>query len=340
MGQVLNGAPKIQQGLRIRSQAGAEDTATGFDRWHSDHRWGLAVQPWAAVLSLHLCFLPWGMGLVSCLDPHLATGRWSWPPSLMWAEHSPSPPGRGQSTRATSECPGAQSCWLLAWSHAGRALECSRGHNRVVSSCPRYTGMARHPKDGGWRKTPPLLSPPPSHSRERQLHLWEFPQRPRLPTHQTVNLGAWHGLLSILPGAAAARGACPPSRRHSAMRHQLDTNMNWSGRANSGHPQRRLRAQTMQALWEILSGVLPSTKEPIGPFPAAPLVYLLQPIFSCSHVPLSLQKDPSRRDSRTPPQMDMWQVDSRAWELVRQPGSHLGTATLGLCDPGHVACPV
>lgn len=155
--------------------------------------------------------------------------------------------------------PRAAGCWHRP--RAGQALGCGCGHNQSVSSWPRHAGTSpqgQGPEENPLRpvsfalpSSPLSATPLPG---ERQRLPSEFPQLPCLPTHQRPStLGTWHRPPPILPGAAAARGACPPSRLHSGTRHWLDTNVNPTGRANSGHPQRRLRAQAGPC-WEIFSG--------------------------------------------------------------------------------------
>lgn len=149
--------------------------------------------------------------------------------------------------------------------------------------------QARHPKDGGQRKTPVLLSPSlsPSHRPPPPQGTGvcqSFHSCPCLPTHQRPStLGTWHRAPPILPGATAARGACPPSRLHSGTRHWLDTNVNLAGRANSGHPQRQLRAQAGPC-WEI-SGCRQAPRAPLALSIPTPVgLTLSASIFSASHV--------------------------------------------------------
>lgn len=162
------------------------------------------------------------------------------------------PPDRGQPTRATGEHPGAPSCWLLApsprWAGFGIRL-----WTQSVSQLVPQDMQACHPKDKGPRNPPPtlLLSPPlfPSHllpptpEGEATASLRVSTAAPVCLPTRDCQPSALAQAPPILPGAAAARGACRPSRLHSGTRRWLDTDVNPAGRANSGHPQRQLRAQ-------------------------------------------------------------------------------------------------
>lgn len=151
-----------------------------------------------------------------------------------------------------------------------------RPRDAAVDATSSPSARARCPKAEG-REAPPLL-PPPSAA----LHP---PAR-----HRPSALG-------ILPAAPAARGACPPSRRHSGRRLWLDTDTNRAQepiqaalRGGPGlHPQQAPARET-------LSG--PSSSARAGPSTPILLVRLLKPpSFSALPGPQCLQNDPRRGDS-------------------------------------------
>lgn len=155
---------------------------------------------------------------------------------MTWAEHSLRSPGRGKPTRGPSKHSGAQGtgCWHCPM--LGRPWDMAVDTVRLSSHAPDM--QARHLKD--WA--------PPSHISssfplpgERQLLLSEFLQPP-LPAHLPEIINPW--LLAQVPAHPARDGLCLPSRGHSGMRHQLDTNSNLAGRANSGHPRGLLKLRS------------------------------------------------------------------------------------------------
>lgn len=169
----------------------------------------------------------------------------------------------------------------------------------TVSELMPQDMQACHPKDKGPRNLPhppPVsstlpVSPPPSHSGGRgrcSLRVSTaapvcLPTRDRQPS-------ALAQAPPILPGAAAARGACRPSRLHSGTRRWLDTDVNPAGRANSGHPQRQLRAQA--AHWEILAGCCQVPRAlSIPPVPTPSGLSASASVFFCLPCPpLSLER--------------------------------------------------
>lgn len=154
--------------------------------------------------------------------------------------------------------------------------------------------QARHPEDWGPRK-------PPS-SRFLLLHILrgEAAASLRVSTATPAcpplkNSNPWR--LAQAPAhparGASARGACPPSRRHSGTRHRLDGNSNLAGRADSGHPWGLLGSDHAGPAGKSCWGITKCH----GSCWSLPLTLLASlcepPSFSASHVPHCLQKDPS-----------------------------------------------
>lgn len=113
-------------------------------------------------------------------------------PPLTWVGQSLSPSGRGQSTRAPSQHPGARAPAAGATPHwAGPGM----WPPRTQSGCQLMPQTCRHvtPRTGAQGNPPPLVSSSLPLPGERQLLLSEFPQPP-LPAHhrRTPTLGAWH----------------------------------------------------------------------------------------------------------------------------------------------------
>lgn len=175
---------------------------------------------------------------------------------------------------------------MQPWTQSGSQL--------MPQTCRHVT-----PKGGGLRKPPfhPLHLPfpsPPSHSRgtgsyfSQSLHGCSHlhtQQRPSI-------LGVWHGPLCILPGLAAARGACPPSRLHSGTRHQLDTNTNQQEEPIQVTVRDGSGLRPWQALLGNLFWVLPSTKGSVGPFYPTPIGLSTSTSNFCLPGSPCLQKDP------------------------------------------------
>lgn len=147
-----------------------------------------------------------------------------------------SPPRSGQRARpcpGLSEHAGAQGCWPLAQSPHWAGPGTRPWTPSVVSELRPQ--MLRHvaPRLRAEKPLPFRLCPPKPRGRQRLLGV-STALHP--PAHDRPSA------LGILPAVASARGACPPSRHHSGRRRWLDTDTNPGPGADSGHPQRRLRA--------------------------------------------------------------------------------------------------
>ena len=158
------------------------------------------------------------------------------------------------------------------------ALSAAPGGPRdaAVDATSGPSARARCPKAEG-REIPPLLPP-----LSTALHP---------PARHTPSA------LGILPAAPAARGACPPSHRHSGRRHWLDTARNQAQEPIHATLSGSLELHPQQAPGrEPLSG--PSSGARAGPSTPILLVRLLKPLsFSALPGPRCLQNDPRRGDS-------------------------------------------
>lgn len=182
-------------------------------------------------------------------------------PSLGYRELSRVFPPWSEQSTASRQRPAHQGHRGASWSPellaAGTVPTLGRLWDTAVDTisqsarAPRHAGMS--PQGQGPEEPPPtlLLSPPlfPSHllpptpEGEAAASLRVSTAAPVCLPTRDCQPSALAQAPPILPGAAAARGACRPSRLHSGTRRWLDTDVNPAGRANSGHPQRQLRAQ-------------------------------------------------------------------------------------------------